>query len=486
MAGEPGATACHAPSTNLVIYPDGSVRVCCISNAVLGNIRHSALTELWHCDRRHRLVERLARHDYSDGCQGCGAEIAAEGRRGSYAESFDRFAPQPPGDVADWPHTIYFNLSNACNLQCVQCDGELSSLIRRYREHLPALPRIADEAFFEDLRAFIPHLKMVEFAGGEPFLAPETFRVLDLVHELAPDLPCRVITNGTQWNRRIVEMLHRHPMDVTVSVDGATPATFESIRVGADFEEVVANIGRFVEHVTEKGGSVGIGHCLMPDNVEEFPDMLMFAESMGLPVSVSVVRDPPAHSIVHLPRDRIVLIEEQMTNREAEMASSLRINLEVWRTELTRIRTWAGGGNEALRGHDDRRLMWFQRDGDGPVGDDSDRGRLEGLSIDGRVYGIRIGPGQVIDSVVDDLTPLTGDRDASLVGKHVRALMPVLIERFGEIRSMDGIRTLIDQDDRVEQVAVFPNATLRICSVPLRDEHGKADQASMLIARVGH
>ena len=79
-----------------------------------------------------------------------------------------------------WPKHIEFALSNTCNLQCVQCSGELSSAIRAQREHRPPLRSPYGDAFFDEIQEFLPaprggHLhrrRAVPHAGGPSGLGP--------------------------------------------------------------------------------------------------------------------------------------------------------------------------------------------------------------------------------------------------------------------------------------------------------------------------
>ena len=69
-------------------------------------------------------------------------------------------------------------------------------------------------------------------------------RVLDLVAGMAPARRphVHIITNGTIWNRAVERILDLHNPSLTISIDGVTRTTFESIRVGADFGAVMANV----------------------------------------------------------------------------------------------------------------------------------------------------------------------------------------------------------------------------------------------------
>ena len=61
-----------------------------------------------------------------------------------------------------WPERLELALSNACNLQCVMCNGELSSSIRIHREHRTALPTVAGER-----EGFVPAPLGVLYSAGD-------------------------------------------------------------------------------------------------------------------------------------------------------------------------------------------------------------------------------------------------------------------------------------------------------------------------------
>ena len=170
-------------------------------------IRHAGreLLGLALMDARNHLLARLAQDDYSHGCQGCKWEIDNEGREGSYPQTYEDRANHLTADPASgaWPRSMEFNLSNSCNLQCIQCNGDLSSSIRLHREKRPPFASPYGDAFFEELASFLPHLTSIKFLGGEPFLASETLRVMEMLVEGGHRPKIHVTTNGTQWDEQI-------------------------------------------------------------------------------------------------------------------------------------------------------------------------------------------------------------------------------------------------------------------------------------------
>ncbi len=236
------------------------------------------------------------------------------------------------GAVMVWPLRMEFNLSSVCNLQCIQCNGDLSSSIRLHREGRAPVANPYGDRFFEDLEAFVPHLRWAQFAGGEPILAPESFRVWEMVERLNPSLDC----NGderTQWNRRVRDVTERGPMGFVFSLDAVSKELYESIRVGAEFESVMANVEHLRGVAAGHGTTCSINFCLMAQNYQGFGDVLLFAEERGMRVDVSVVRDPPSASLASLDEARRRAAHEYLLAETGRVLPFLVINADVRRQE---------------------------------------------------------------------------------------------------------------------------------------------------------
>ncbi|MFM7064534.1 MAG: radical SAM protein, partial [Actinomycetes bacterium] len=394
----PGAptTACCAPQVQVDFRPSGDVQVCCRNAVPLGNVRTDRFADMWAGSRRQEVAVALARHDFGAGCGHCGAEVAAEGRPGSYPAQFDVHLPALAAGGSVWPRHMEFTLSINCNLQCGQCSGELSSAIRVHREGRAPLPPAYDDQFFEDLRDFVPHLASASFSGGEPFLAEENFRVWEMIAELHPDLPVTIVTNATQWTPRVQSLLDRLRCSFRLSIDGVSPATYESIRVGASFERMRTNVDRFVEYGRRRGTDVGINHCLMRQNAHEFLDLLRWADGLDVPVFVSVVRNDTRlatggelFSVVRSPSEEIRGIADLLGAQDAEAQRVLGRNLGVWDDELHRVRSWAAVSEDERRrllGVAGATVLMFSQLGDGPTDTTGARRELAAVAVDGQLH----------------------------------------------------------------------------------------------------
>lgn len=339
-----GEGTCRAPFAAMRLHPDGQVLTCCVNDEVpLGSITRSTLREIWDGATTASLRRAMEVGDFSLGCQPCGDLRDLGLRSVSLAQDYDWLDPVP--DLR-WPRHIEFALSNTCNLQCVQCSGELSSAIRAQREHRPPLPASYTDAFFEELRDFVPHLRSSSFIGGEPFLAREARRVWDLMIELDARPMVWVTTNGTVWNDRVERYLRELRMGVSLSIDGVEPATIASIRVGADPDELLANRDRFLATTRSYGGSVKLNYCVMSQNWREFLPFLQEADRLDVDVYAARVHEPAEFSLFRLPTPELRDVLDEL--RAQDGAATLGRNRHVWDDMLQQLTARLAEAEQAL------------------------------------------------------------------------------------------------------------------------------------------
>ena len=335
-------SGCYAPFVSMYLNTFGEVLACCQNGTYpLGNVSVERLPDIWRGQRTKTLRKALTRYRFEAGCEFCEWQIVGGNHQGAFPALFEEWAVESPDP--EWPAFVEFAGSNTCNFECVMCSGEFSSSIRARREGLPPLPKVYNDQFFGDLRQFLPHLRMAKFLGGEPFLAEECFRIWDMVLQDGLTLPCHVTTNGSQYNARVERVLKALPISLSISLDGATRETVESIRVNANFEEFLANVRRFREYTKERGTYMGFSHCLMRQNWHEFGDVLLLAESMGCQVFVNSVLSPDECSLYTLAPDEILRITDEMEKQWSRLERHLTINRGTWESQLSGLRSNARG-----------------------------------------------------------------------------------------------------------------------------------------------
>jgi MoaA/NifB/PqqE/SkfB family radical SAM enzyme len=326
---------CYAPSVSMYFDVRGNVIACCQNTTdVLGNVNDEPLAAIWHGERARRMRRRLLADEFPAGCDFCRWEYEKGSFDGLFATGFDEH--HAPGPDPDWPVLMEFALSNRCNLACVMCNGDFSSTIRSRRERRPPLPAQYGERFFDELRPFLPHLRQARFLGGEPFLIPEYQRIWQLMATDGSTATCNVTTNGTIRTAATEATLARLPFSIGVSMDGITPATVEAVRVGADFDVLLANIRWFHAYCADRGTGFGLTYCLMTHNWREFSPFLSFADDLDASVSVNTVVYPAASSLYQLPLPDL----EEVIDGLAAIGCRSERNRAIWDLQLARLGDW--------------------------------------------------------------------------------------------------------------------------------------------------
>ncbi len=140
------------------------------------------------------------------------------------------------GDVAlaGRPLEAYIEVAARCNLRCPMCPITVDP---RYAPGA-GLPPLLSPQNFERLVPFFPTLYRAYLVGlGEPLLNPHLPRYAE---RLASDgVETWLTTNGTLIHKREAEALVASGLTrITVSIDGATPATYERLRRHGKFDDV--------------------------------------------------------------------------------------------------------------------------------------------------------------------------------------------------------------------------------------------------------
>ena len=178
-----------------------------------------------------------------------------------------------------------FELYNVCNLECIMCSGNYSHLIRKNREKLPTLPFVYDEKFLSELDEFLPQLKFVEFAGGEPTLIKYYYKIWERLLTVNRNCRIHVQTNGTIITEEFKSALKSGQFNIGLSIDSQNAEDFEKIRLNAKYIEVVENIKYYEQLATHGTIELSYTFCPMISNWKELPSFLKSSEKKEDPSS---------------------------------------------------------------------------------------------------------------------------------------------------------------------------------------------------------
>jgi heme b synthase len=169
------------------------------------------------------------------------------------------------------PRLIFWETTAGCNLRCIHC-RRIDVADKLMPEDLTTAE---SKQLIDQIVAFCNPILIL--SGGEPLIRPDIFDIAE--YAVARGLRVALATNGTlideDMARRIADAGIRR---VAVSLDGATAETHDTFRaLPSSFAQALEGIG----HLRRQGMSVQINTTVARHNVDELPQILDLALSLG-------------------------------------------------------------------------------------------------------------------------------------------------------------------------------------------------------------
>jgi radical SAM protein with 4Fe4S-binding SPASM domain len=142
-------------------------------------------------------------------------------------------------------------------------------------------------ALLDEMAGLNPGWLIIE--GGEPLLRQDIFTMLEKANRLG--LEVYLITSGMLLSGQIIEKLSRLAVKVMISIDGATKATYEAIRPGANFEQVL----EAARAASRAGLLAAINFTVLRKNYHEIPAITALAASLGK-IKINFIGLKPCHN----------------------------------------------------------------------------------------------------------------------------------------------------------------------------------------------
>jgi len=282
---------CIAPYSTINFDAQGTMRVCCYNNKfLLGTYPSVTIEQAWRSEAREQFIEKIKKLDFSNGCDKCRMQIVTKNISNALFTKFNQFE----SIIGDDPVNFEFDFGTICNYECIMCGGRWSSSIRKNREKLPPIKTPYDDAFVDQLKQYIPSMRIANFLGGEPFLTPLYYKIWDLIYEYNPNLPIYITSNGSILNNRIKEYVVKLPnARITISLDSLKKETYEVIRKNSNFDQVMSNIKELIT----LNKLTSIAFCPLIQNVYELPDIANFCIEHNLTLAINTVTNALGGSI---------------------------------------------------------------------------------------------------------------------------------------------------------------------------------------------
>ena len=176
--------------------------------------------------------------------------------------------------LKSYPRRLVFELTNACNLNCVMCGRNAADFKMT----------TFDMDVFRSFEPLMDKIEEVTLMGwGEPTIHPNFNEMLKIINNhSARKYFC---TNGMNL-KKIKQSLFEYNVDVfAVSVDGATYETNANIRRGSDLHVIKEDLSDIVKERERRGLKypwINFVFCAMASNLHELPDLVRLAAEIGI------------------------------------------------------------------------------------------------------------------------------------------------------------------------------------------------------------
>lgn len=297
-------TFCLHPFTGLATREDGAVKVCCRS-APIGWIQQQSLESIWNGDAMKEVRRQVLNNIRPEVCKPC-FELEDQGVESLRQRHINGVIPEArinlyPNALSSLRNdytmpfeipTMEIKLNNLCNLKCRMCHPMDSTSWNDWKqvedfyvkegnflpkkisdlnlERKPFLDSFEDtDNWWASFEKLLPFFRRVEFAGGEPLMDPQHYRILDMLKPYAKNIEIKYATNGTTLGISKERTIHDYwphfrSVAVNVSIDGIHDV-YNYIRGNGDFNQVkenikeiksIPNVSRVVGAFTAQAGNI--------------------------------------------------------------------------------------------------------------------------------------------------------------------------------------------------------------------------------------
>jgi tetratricopeptide (TPR) repeat protein len=306
---------CTHPFTRLEITPDGFAHVCCASlvPTAIGNIESENAAEIISSEMARKMRRSVLDGSYKY-CNHltCPLMIREQLPSKSDARILQDAVLGPAVSTQDDTvaeiRDLAFGYDWSCNLSCPSCRRE--TIVDHQKQSSERSHHIQ-----RHVAPLLPKLQSLYINNSGEFLFSRPSRELLQSIDPAqhPNLKIDLISNGTLFSEREWQKfsnIHGLVRSIRISIDAATKETFELLRRGGRWENLIENL-RFIG-VMLRRGEIDVfmsAFTYQLRNFREMPAFVSFAEEMGanrvsferLAPSASMTYEEFVANAVHLP-----------------------------------------------------------------------------------------------------------------------------------------------------------------------------------------
>ena len=166
------------------------------------------------------------------------------------------------------PLFIAWQINSVCNLGCLHCCQEAGRKMSDKMDKTQALGLCR-----QIVELNIPY---VAISGGEPLLCPHIFEVCESLRD--HNISLKIETNGEFIDEHVARRLGQLKLrSVQISCDGATAQAHEKLRVGGNWNKVIAAF----KHLVNEGINTEVVFVPTKFNIHQVGDAIAMAYDLG-------------------------------------------------------------------------------------------------------------------------------------------------------------------------------------------------------------
>lgn len=246
-------TFCILPWMHLYVGPDGNILPCCSAdqNYPMGNTSEHSVNSILKSSAFNQLRKNMLDGKRSKECSRCYAQedagLQSSRQQNNARWSKDSIKFDTTGEIEEFePIFLDIRLNNICNLKCRMCSGYFSSAIAQEEAKLFNNQEYLDTAIgstqktlvLEEIIQYLPYAKKIYFAGGEPLITAEHYKILDAL------VACNNTNLEIFYNTNFTSLVYKGTSIVDVW------KKFTNITVGASLDAMGA-VAEYVRHGTK-------------------------------------------------------------------------------------------------------------------------------------------------------------------------------------------------------------------------------------------
>ena len=317
---------CIKPFTSVDLTTDGRIRACCEirpnASKFVGkkkfNVKDS-MKNYWDSDYRKYLMQKFLDNKKPVECKNCWIQesknsisLRQEANKENkviFKTNFVKHLNQLKKLDLKEPEYVHMSITNLCNLKCQMCEGASSSTLLNENVKLGFEKKIKQKDFdwtqesrLNFVNELLKHdLKSLGLMGGESLMVPEILillRELSKKQDITENMHLMVITNGTQCNDKILDILGKFKkLKIMLSME-STGKQNEYIRFPSNWQVIKENIAKFktLPHAT-----LYINCVVQNLNILYLDQLIDFAYEQDIHLKFEILQTPTYLQFKNLP-----------------------------------------------------------------------------------------------------------------------------------------------------------------------------------------